>query len=145
MRYIRTKHGEIFDLESKDVSSVEYFDKESALKEYNEDNAFYTIYYYSYDKGQYLEIDMKGGKSCDDVYENDIVKQTNNINDLLDGYIIKFKGTINRVFLKKEGWNFDMAKDYADAFGYEVYGFIETSNGLTYKAKMNEKGDLELI
>lgn len=142
-RYIRTKDGRIFDLESKEISSIEYIDKNTAINEYKVECAFYTIYYYNGLKGHYLECDNKGGYSCDFIEEKDILKQADTIKELCDEFVVKdsfdkycLEIDANYEALKCNGWfNGD----------YLIYGAIWTDKGLIYVAKMNENGELELI
>lgn len=81
--YIRTKDGTIYDLESKEVSSWEYIDNDTALNEYGVEGAFYTIYYFDENKGHYSEYDGKGGHSCVFIEEKDILKQSDTIEELI--------------------------------------------------------------
>lgn len=78
-----------------------------------------------------------------------VIKATNDIEELCDE-IVAFKR-------KADGydWSILNAKDYTCGFkhemdechadGYSVYGAIWTENGLTYVAKMDEKGEWELL
>ena len=79
---------------------------------------------------------------------DDIVKQSENIEDLCDefvvfdkeqpnGNLLYYKGFEN---LKKEFIDFENDKEKVVAFGG-----IWTDKGLLYVAKMNDKGELELI
>lgn len=142
-RYIRIKDGIIYDLESKEISSIEYIDKNTAINEYKVECAFYTIYYYSGLKGHYLECDNKGGYSCDFIEEKDILKQSDNLVELCDGFVVAFEENNDRITYLDLEWAINKAKRYA---GHTIiYGAIWTDKGLIYVAKMNSEGELELL
>lgn len=73
---------------------------------------------------------------------NDIVKQADTIEELCDEFVIAdvehkcwervFKPALESVL-----------KDYEKP--YEIYGAIWTDKGLIYVAKLNDKGELELL
>ena len=115
MKYIRTKDG-IYEVEKKERA---YFEGHPWL---------YCC------KGKYELVE-----------EKDIIKQADTIEELCDYYI---------VFDNEE--HCSITKDYGDFLEifYEcqrhcwldkAYGAIKTSRGLIYVAKMNEKGELELL
>ena len=83
MKYIRTKDGRIIDLTSKQVSSYEIVDDKTAVDEYGEESGFICVYYYDEDIGEHIEYDGKGGRSMDNWYLKDIVKQADTIEDLI--------------------------------------------------------------
>ena len=78
--------------------------------------------------------------------KKEVIKQADNIKKLCDRFIVYV-----------EDKNLSNLYDYYDeAFDYyedmcfleytcKLFGVIETDKGLIYKAKMNDKGDLELI
>lgn len=152
--YVITKDGAIYDLKSKEVSSWEYIDNDTAINEYGVECAFYTIYYFDENKGHYSEYDGKGGHSCDFIEEKDILKQSENLEELCDegvievkfsstGYIAHFNKNIDelRKFLKYLEECQPITKDEI----LNVYGAIYTSKGLIYVAKMDNDGKLVLI
>ena len=110
MKYIRTKDGRIYDLESKEVSSWEYIDKELANKVYKEKEAFYCIYYYDEYKAPYLETDGKGGQSMDSIRESEILKQADTIEELCD-YIVVINPDKNFEYMNLKFINFDKLKE----------------------------------
>lgn len=86
--------------------------------------------------------------------EHHILKQANTIEELCDEFVI----------IRRDDNTFALAKYYPDdktfyvktadeevslsgclMYGYEIYGAIWTDKGLIYVAKMNEKGELELL
>lgn len=75
---------------------------------------------------------------------DEVIKQDNTIEELCDEFVVDSK--INNVHYTMD-W-FDLCEELADDRLYptdEIYGAIWTSKGLIYVAKMNKKGDLELI
>ena len=86
-------------------------------------------------------------------FEADIIEQSDNLADLCDGFYndilndfdcFGFDGLYiyNDFESFKEDWKAYRVHDNWEGDGY---GFIKTSKGLIYVAKMNERGDLELI
>ena len=67
----------------------------------------------------------------------DICKEANTIEELCDEFVVKYEDTHNLV-------DYDCAKTI-DIEVADVYGAIWTEWGLKYVAKMNDKGELELI
>ena len=83
------------------------------------------------------------------LFKDDIVKESDKLEDLLDGFYLDLGGEFDDTYLRKKD-KFEFLKELA--FDYmrkdkeaTLYGFIKTSKGLIYVAKMNDKGDLELI
>ena len=144
-RYTRTNDGRIYDLESKEISSIEYIDKNTAINEYKVECAFYTIYYYNGLKGHYLECDNKGGYSCDFIEEKDILKQADAIEELCDEFVSTYKAWEYPIITKVKQANIFYIKECAKRGEQVIYGAIWTDKGLIYVAKMNEKGELVLI
>lgn len=85
-----------------------------------------------------------------DRYEEDVIlkkkviKQSENIEELCDEFVVNFECfNISHYFIYKN--SYDELKSDVQTFNYSAYGAIWTSKGLIYVAKMNDKGDLELI
>ena len=81
------------------------------------------------------------------VWLNCILKQSENLEELCDGfYIDKCKEEFLLDEMFDDCWyDFNLYfKDCAKS-GIDVYGFIKTDKGLIYVAKINDKGELELI
>ena len=85
------------------------------------------------------------GASIRIIYGNEIIKQSENLLELIDEFVVfdkeqpkllYYKGFEN---LKKEVIDFEKDKEKV-----VVYGAIWTDKGLIYVAKMNDKGELEL-
>lgn len=67
------------------------------------------------------------------VYDYDLIEQADNIEELLDE-IIDNKNLINILPLE----SIDLTKD-------KIYGAVWTDKGLIYVAKLNDKGEWELL
>ena len=134
-KYIRTKEGKIYDLESKEVSSWEYIDNDTAINEYGVEGAFYTIYYFNENKGHYSEYDGKGGHSCDFIEEKDILKQADTIEELIDEAVF-FDDNGKPHYKTQEGaiWLLGAAL-FKDSLRFGIF----TETGLIYVAKMVNK------
>lgn len=165
-RYIRIENG-ILDRYNTDKCIYVIRDKsisESKCRyvSYHWDNwrSYYLIDYqncvlFSYNSAQSFISDlMKENLNYQDLiielspYYKDC-RQANTIEELCDGFYLDLGGEFDDTYLRrKDKFEFlkPLALDYIRK-GKEVnlYGFIKTSIGLFYEAKMNEKGDLELI
>ena len=141
---VRTKDGRIIDLNSKLVSSYEIIDDNTAKEEYGEDNGFICVYYFDEDIGEHIEYDNKGGRSMDNWYLRDIIKEANTIEELCDVYVLDEK-----LYYKIEDLKFHIKqlKEWNRWPDYLIkpYGAIWTDKGLIYVAKLNDKGELELL
>ena len=146
MKCIRTKNGEVYNLESKEVSSWEYIDNDTAINEYGVEGAFYTIYYFDENKGHYSEHDGKGGHSCVFIDEKDILKQADTIKELCDVFVYEYKNSFyknSKPSYELVDMSLESMKATMELFsGATFYGAIWTEWGLKYVAKMNEEGDL---
>lgn len=87
----------------------------------------------------------KGKRQCF-VKEKDIIKQAETIEELCDEYVVvyneskKFKKPFTSFYEDKIG----VLKEH-DLNECKIYGAIWADKGLIYVAKMNEKGELELL
>ena len=100
--------------------------------------------------------------SCNNIYKPDtpyvervsgiweeIIKQADTIEELCDEFVIKYESKdkvslfdiCNDFEATKEEYN-DYQNEYKNA---NIYGAIWTEKGLIYVAKMNDKGELELL
>ena len=70
------------------------------------------------------------------IVSEEIISQADTIEELCDEFIAIYNG-------KPHFHHLDRAIQYAD--DNQVYGAIWTAKGLIYVAKMNEKGELELL
>ena len=100
------------------------------------------------DFGECIKID--GGFILIDDIKDKIIKESDTIEELCDGFYIDVCEPIFEkqfIFPKKEYYKFlyiieELKKENVK---YTVYGFIKTSKGLIYVAEMNENGKLVLI
>ena len=129
MRYIRTENGKIFDTKYEPKA----FKYNCNVRFVIDDN---TLIIYD---TVFKDRIANHGK---------ILKQADSIEELCDRYVHK-----EDVYFPKVVKGCLQTYDY-EAIDYEItkemiqegiYGAIWTDKGLTYVAKMNEKGDLELI
>lgn len=87
--------------------------------------------------GQIIPVDSK-----DNAIENvEIVKQSDTIEELCDELVVFFDSNVRPVRVDKSIF---WAKHYAGKTGH-IMGAIWTDKGLIYVAKMNDKGELELL
>lgn len=99
-------------------------------------------------KGYYESKNYYCGLDCfEEVYKwylkryiKDGVAISNNLEELCDESVL----IRNDLHLNERTANFEYAKRMAKQ-GFIVYGAIWTDKGLIYVAKMNEKGELELL
>ena len=77
---------------------------------------------------------------------NDIhFTQADSIEELCDVFIVIDEDKKRNIYLKEDGWTFDMMQDLGMWSDRTCYGAIWTDKGLIYVAKMNEDGELELL
>ena len=118
MRYIRTKYGRIFEVLEEDKQ----------------------FYYIGYPNEVGLALWGKLAK--------DVIKEAGTIEELCDEFIIKhnYNTVLPYEIVNSLKPILNGMKVYMDEFKEsDVYGAIWTDRGLIYVAKMNEKGELELL
>ena len=83
-------------------------------------------------------------------YEEELLGQANTIEELCDELVLKDLDTemcftMSAVHIQdiRDNWKNLMDNDYLKS--HTIYGAIWTDKGLIYVAKMNEKGELELL
>lgn len=87
----------------------------------------------------YIISTSKTENTTDWVHEADVISQADTIEELCDKFVVKTCG-VTEYWVEQK---LECAKMY---FGVEIiYGTICTDKGLIFVAKMNDKGDLELI
>ena len=77
----------------------------------------------------------------DVILKKQVIKQSENIEELCDRFVVMDKET-------KEVMNIVSFLEYAKLWAhckYNIYGSIWTDKGLIYVAKLDDKGELELI
>ena len=134
MRYIRTNGGRIIDLKRKGLYNLPIYNfdtKENVLKAHQnqedrnccciDNNIFYD---YCYEDGT--------------LWEYEIVNQVDTIEELVDEYIAK-KANGKPFVIKR----YEIYSNLQ--FGFTIYGAIWVGADLHSVAKMNEKGELELL
>lgn len=135
MKYIRTKDGKIFTV-------VEKIDK----------TKFNRSFKYLY---RVKEIE-KINDGCDIIVDVNVVGEADTIEELCDGFYLDDDTLmlIERFYHywamgdnfsnDHDGYYTMYRKDFEEE-GASFYGFIKTDKGLIYVAKMNDKGELELL
>lgn len=125
MKYIRTEDGHIFDLS---IFAPKIIKNPSESKDL-------TIYLNTYGYGK-------------------IVNQADTIEELCDEFVVINKESKNHslIEIEKDGnrYTTDKITHWIETLEkklkrFEIYGAIWTDKGLTYVAKMNDKGELELL
>ena len=82
---------------------------------------------------------------------NLVIKQSNNIEELCDEFVIHYKGRNNNFYeythydCENVLLSFEKAKKEFKRETDDLFGAIWTDKGLIYVAKMNEQGELELL
>ena len=134
MRYIRTKNGVIIDLEK-------FINNEK-------DTPYYTDFIFDeITKDGHLKwtaigtdkntMENQRGRRCqfDATLNSEIIKQADTIEELCDEFVM-ISGGKHKLDIG--------CHSYGDK-KIQIYGAIWTDKGLIYVAKMNEKGELELL
>lgn len=141
MKYIRTKDGRIINLERKGLYNLPVYNfdtKENVLKAHRnqEDRNCCCIdndifYDYCYEDGT--------------LWEYEIVKQADTIEELCDEFVLTWacQKRLHNTLQEAKYWHSHLRKEIKH-LGI-VYGAIWTDKGLIFVARMNEKGELELL
>ena len=115
MKYIRTKDGRALRL----IEKCEY-----------EENIF--TYIVGWDWEDNFEINQE-----------DVIKIADTIEELCDWLVFRLNGKIKVLY---EDLDTALQVEGNDILIYkEIYGALDTDKGLIYVAKMNDKGELELL
>lgn len=97
----------------------------------------------THDKGKVIvgKKDINNFGFCFD--KKDIVNRADTIKELCDRFVVYVEDLDTYLIFDY----YDEACSYVDALEYEckLFGVIEIDKGLIYVAKMNDKGELELI
>jgi len=74
-----------------------------------------------------------------------VLKEADTIEELCDGFVTV--GNKHIVWDKQHclGLTFEQVKESYSTYHFKIYGAIWTDTGLKYIAKLNEKGEFELI
>jgi len=89
----------------------------------------------------FVRIDKRDG-TFPDIFEKDIINQADTIEELCDGLIVEDKNNASLWFVMEMD-EFKNEKEHLTGWNYNA--FIKTDKGLIYVAKMNDKGELELL
>ena len=123
MKYIRTKDGEIYEVENPKPFSI-FVCKPKHVE------MLVCIGENKYEMKN-ITIRRSIGRSH---WKTEIIKQANTIEELCDEFVC------NEMFV------YDKTEmEWLIEQGNDVYGAIWTDKGLIFIAKMNEKGELELL
>lgn len=82
MRILLLKNKKVIDLENKQISSWNYIDK-TRIEDYGIEEPCYEVYYFNHDIGEHIEQDDRGGQSMDSIYESQIQKTFDTLEDFL--------------------------------------------------------------
>ena len=85
------------------------------------------------------------GASIRIIYGNEIIKQSENLLELIDEFIVIRDSTKINQLVRTDNIEYLKEMMESDKRIIAVKGAIWTSKGLIYVAKMNDKGELELI
>lgn len=136
MKYIRTKDGRIVDLEKfiNEEKDTPYY-KDFEFEEISEDGELKWTAIGT----EKCSIKDQIGRRChfSATLNSEVLKQANTIEELCDEFVLVSSIT-SQCFITK----------YPKAYitnGFNIYGAIWTEKGLIYVAKMNDKGELELL
>lgn len=96
----------------------------------------------------FVRIDKRDG-TYPDVFEKDIIKQADTVEELIDELVIDNpENWEKKPFVANRNFDTFLNKDnakYQKENNIKTYGAIWTDKGLIYVAKMNDKGELELL
>ena len=80
----------------------------------------------------------------DVILKDQVIKQSENLEELCDEFVCYFE-CFNRSYYFIYKNSYDELKRDVQTIQYSAYGAIWTSKGLIFVARMNDKGDFELI
>ena len=78
------------------------------------------------------------------IIKDQVINQADAIEELCDEFVVNFE-CFNRSYYFIYKNSYDELKSDVQTFNYSAYGAIWTSKGLIFVARMNDKGDFELI
>lgn len=139
MKYIRTKDGRIIDLRLWNNHNVIMFNSGNC---YNRKNIVHHYEFYIKDDEVYAIPKKEDGTRLDKKYndilvEYNVLKQADTIEELCDEFVcFENKMTFH---------NLETITSSCNLKHLTIYGAIWTDKGLIYVAKMNDKGELELL
>lgn len=92
----------------------------------------------------FVRIDKRDG-TFPDIFEKDIVKQADNIEELCDEFVVRYGDGYHDLMQRLKWAEMEEYNARLVGNGGTIYGAIWTDKGLIYVAKMNDKGELELL
>jgi hypothetical protein len=107
--------------------------------------------YMSINKGIYYLFGKLEETATEYLFKNDVslgkvVSQADTIEELCDIYVSVYEETLDNEFFEAYKYTpMEVKNFYPGYIPKEVYGSIWTDKGLIYVAKMNDKGELELL
>ena len=164
MKYIRTKDGRIVEesklepgLKQTCITLIRKRDNKTLTQIICDDMDDYVEMIAVGEYCKYHKINPKEIRYERTVLLNEILKQSNTIEELCDAFVLKTKEEIDDIYRKIT--KSDLGLEMRDKYGvprrsvnwfylndpFEIYGAIWTDKGLIYVAKMNDKGELELL
>lgn len=79
----------------------------------------------------------------ENIFKSDVIKEKDDIEDLCDEFVCAYKENNIKITYPDLDWAIDKLKRYAGPT--TIYGAVWCEWGLKYVAKVNDKGELELI
>lgn len=79
------------------------------------------------------------------IYDDDILKQTDTIEELCDDFVVDWLPTNHKDIFSIDEYSKKVIESCIGNNKTNIYGTIWTDKGLIYVAKMNENGVFELI
>lgn len=146
MKYIRTKDGRIVDVEKfiNEEKDTPYY-KDFIFEEITKDG----VLKWTAVGTEQNSMEKQRGIRChfSATLNSEVIKQADTIEELCDEFVRSYKGYCRLLDLSNENPKkiFLEYSKYKMPGRVEIIGAIWTDKGLIYVAKLNEKGELELI
>ena len=159
MKYVRTKDGRIVDIEKfiNEEKDTPYY-KDFIFEEINKDG----VLKWTAVGTEQNSIEEQRGIRCQfsATLTSEIINQANTIEELCDGFVVISEEYVEPHYVKElidtNALDFEnhwrpygngkvLNKFCQELIDAVIYGAIWTEWGLKYVAKMNEKGELELL
>ena len=139
MKYIRTKEGRIIDLKNWSITKTTYVDYQTSKIE--EDVCYQRTWF------EYI-----GGDACEYREEHishkrQVIAEADTIEELCDSEVIVWKDSTPSIwnkFLTKQEFE-HLYSSFQRKKVIAIYGAIWCDKGLIYVAKINSKGEMELL
>ena len=132
MKYIRTNNDKIYDLKAYSGWEVD------------EDGNYHIWHHPKYSCVYYIDIEaedvIKQADTIEELCDEIVIHNPNNDGEFFPKYFV-YQNRREDLLNKKHA---DFCKKYYK-LKVEIYGAIWTDKGLIYVAKMNDKGELELL